>query len=112
MKNRVGVRKPQQKDKVQWVHYFVARTFLTLPLLTSVEQNAKTVVLYLYIAKTKEEKNRGNGCSSPHPAVWQTLQECDPACLSVEHGCVRGSGSDYRMAVGRIDKTQTRSFNT
>lgn len=56
--------------------------------LTCVVQNAKAVVL----------------CMSPHPAGLQTLQECDPVCLSAGLCCVRGSESNCKMALWRIHK--------
>lgn len=50
--------------------------------------------------------------SSPRPAVWQTLPECDLACPSVGRGYDRGSVPDCRMAVGRINTTLTQTLTT
>lgn len=36
---------------------------------------------------------------APHPEGWRTPPVCDPVCLSVVLGCVRGSGSGCRTAV-------------
>lgn len=91
--HRVIERKPQQGDKAQGVHQYVIRAFTSV----SVPSRKKSCAV-----RKKEEYNKGKCFRSPHPAAWQTLQECDPACLSVELGCVRESGSDCRMAVGRI----------